>query len=92
MERFAGLNIRSFNPIEAFMEVLSHSLGQKCLLFRERCLHSWNNFCDTFENCENMPSESFPIYSRISITPKLLMHKDLPKMLYGISQNFNLCS
>ena len=92
MKRFAGLNIRSFNPIEAFMEVLSDCLSQKCLLFsiiKERCLHSWNNF---FENCENMSTKSFTIYGRILITPKLLMLKDLPKMLYGISQNFNLCS
>ena len=32
VERFAGLNVCCFNPIEVFMEILSHCLGQKCLL------------------------------------------------------------
>ena len=33
MERFAGLNINGFNPIEVFAEIFSCFLGQKCLLF-----------------------------------------------------------
>ena len=33
-ERFAGLNVRIFNPIEVFADILLHCLGgQKCLLF-----------------------------------------------------------
>ena len=32
-ERFAGLNIRSFDPTEVFTEMLSRCLGQRCLLF-----------------------------------------------------------
>ena len=55
-ERFAGLNVHVFNPIEVFTEILSCCLGQKCLLFiiiKERHLYSWENFCDTLENHEN---------------------------------------
>ena len=32
-EGFAGLNIRVFNPIEIFAEILSRCLDHKCLLF-----------------------------------------------------------
>ena len=41
-ERFAGLNVCVFNPIEVFMEILSRCHSQKCLLFsiiKERCLY-----------------------------------------------------
>ena len=34
MERFAGPNVCSFNPTKAFTEILSHCLGQKCLLLK----------------------------------------------------------
>ena len=34
MENFAGLNFRSFNPTEAFAEILSHLFSQKCLLLK----------------------------------------------------------
>ena len=54
VERFAGLNLRSFNPTEVFVEILSGYLGQKCLWFsiiKERCLHSWENLCGTLEIC-----------------------------------------
>ena len=54
-ENFAGLNVRIFNPIEVFAEILSRCPGQKCLLFSiviERHLYSWENFHSTLENCE----------------------------------------
>ena len=46
LERFAGLNVCSFNPIEFFVEILSCCLGQKCLLvsiIKERPLYLWKN-------------------------------------------------
>ena len=52
-ERFAGLNVRVFNPIKVFAEILLCCLGQKCLLFsilKERHLYTWENFCGTLEN------------------------------------------
>ena len=33
VEKFAGLNIRGFNPIEVSMEILSCGLGKKCFVF-----------------------------------------------------------
>ena len=43
MERFAGLNIRGFNSIEVFVEILSRCLGQKYSLLsvikRDACIH-----------------------------------------------------
>ena len=54
-EKFAGLNVPVFNPIEVFMEILSCLLGQKCLLFsiiKERHLYSLENFRGTHENRE----------------------------------------
>ena len=54
-ERFAGLNVHVFNPIEVFVEILLRCLGQKCLLFsiiKERYLYSQGNFHDTLENRE----------------------------------------
>ena len=47
VERFTGLNIRSFNPPKVFAEILLRCLGQNCLLLhiiKERCLYSWKNF------------------------------------------------
>ena len=55
MERFAGLNIRGFNPIDLFTEILSRCLGHKCSSFsiiKERCLYSWKTFCYTLKNYE----------------------------------------
>ena len=54
-EKFTGLNVYVFNPIEVFAEILSRCHGQKCLLFNiiiERHLYSWENFRGTLENCE----------------------------------------
>ena len=62
VERFAGLNIHSFNPTGVFMEILSRCLGQKCLLFsmvKERCLYSRKNFCSTFENVKSASPANF---------------------------------
>ena len=42
-EKFAGLNVHFFNPIEVFAEIFSLCLGQKSLLFstiKERHLYS----------------------------------------------------
>ena len=54
VERFTGLNINGFNPIEVFVEVLLRCLGQKCLfsVIKERCLYSQENLHDTLENHE----------------------------------------
>ena len=67
VERFAGLNVCGFNPIEVFAEILSRCLGQKCLLFsiiKERYLiYPWKNFCISFENREkhkNLAQWIFP--------------------------------
>ena len=54
-ERFAGLNVRVFNPIEVFAEILLCCLDQKCLLFsiiKERQLYSRTNSRGTLENRE----------------------------------------
>ena len=54
-ERFAGLNVRGFNPIEVFVEILFALLWLRCLLFsiiKERHLCSRKNFRKTLENCE----------------------------------------
>ena len=59
MERFAGLKIHSFKPIEVSAQILLHCLGQKCLLFsiiKERHLYSWENFYGTPENHKNYKS------------------------------------
>ena len=56
-ERFTGQYVHISNPYEAFTETLLHFLGQKCLLFsiiKERHLYSWENFCGTLENRENV--------------------------------------
>ena len=85
-ERFAGLNIHGFSPIEVFMEILSHCLGHKCSLFsliKERQLYSQKNFRGTPENCENTkvyPSKSFPIQ---------LQYIEL--VIYMCFQNMNNC-
>ena len=55
-ERFTGLNVHCFSPIEVFMEILSCGLAHKCSLFsttKERHLYSWENFRGTSENCQN---------------------------------------
>ena len=52
-ERFAGLNVRVFNTIEVFVEILLRCLGRKCLLFsiiKDRHLYSQENFHGTLEN------------------------------------------
>ena len=59
LERFARLNIRSFNPIEVFTEILLHCLHQKCLLFgitKEKCLYSWEKVHGTLEKHEKRES------------------------------------
>ena len=65
MERFAGLSIHSFNPIGVFTEILSHCLGQKCSLIKERCLYSQENFSSTLENHENTESLAKRIFPRL---------------------------
>ena len=68
MERFDGLNVRSFSPIEAFTEIPTHCLGQKCLLIsliKERCLYSRENFHRTLENCQKLKSLAQQIFPRL---------------------------
>ena len=55
MEIFTGLNVHGFNPTEVSVEIFSHCLDQKCLLFsinKERYLYSQKNFSGTLENHE----------------------------------------
>ena len=67
VERFIGLNVCSFNPIEVFAEILSVCFGQKCLLFSKIkepvCIH-WKTFAVLFlKNCEKRESlaqQNFP--------------------------------
>ena len=65
-ERFAGLNVRSFNSIEVFMEIFLCCLGKKYLLFsiiKERHLYSRENFHGTIENhekCKSFAQQIFP--------------------------------
>ena len=58
-ERFAGLNVCGFNPIEVFKEILSCCLGQKYFLFsiikRGAYIHR-KNFRGTLENYEKCES------------------------------------
>ena len=71
MERFAGLNICGFNPTEVFVEILSHCLSQKYLLFKERCFYSQKNFHGTLENCgkfEILAQRIFPHLQHMQVT------------------------
>ena len=55
-ERFAGLNVYVFNPIEVFVEILLHCLDQKCLLFsiiKERHLYSRKIFAIRLKTVKN---------------------------------------
>ena len=68
MERFTGLNIYVFNPIEIFLEIFLCCLGQKYLLFsinKERCLYSQKNFRGTLVNCEKRESLAQQIFQRL---------------------------
>ena len=61
-EKFTGLNVHFFNPIEVFTEILSRCFGQKSLLFstiKERHLYSWENFRSTLENREKWKTRMF---------------------------------
>ena len=67
-ERFAGPNVRVFNPIKVFAEIFSHCLGQQCLLFsmiKERHLYSRENFCGTLENHEKREYLAYRIFPRL---------------------------
>ena len=67
-ERFAGPNVRIFNPTEVFAEILSRCLGQKCLLFsmiKERHLYSQENFHGTLENREKHECLAQRIFPRL---------------------------
>ena len=67
-ERFAGLKVCIFNPIEVFTETLSRFLDQKYLLFsiiKERHLYSRENFHGTLENQEKHKSLAQRIFPRL---------------------------
>ena len=68
-EKFVGLNVRVFNPIEVFAEMLSHCLDQKCLLFsiiKERhLLYSRANSRGTLENREKHECLAQQIFPRL---------------------------
>ena len=67
MEIFAELNVRAFNSIEVFGEILLRCLGLKYLLFSiitERQLYS-QYFRSTLENrekYESLAQQIFPFY------------------------------
>ena len=68
VERFAGLNVRSFNPIEVFTEILLRCLHQKCLLFgitKEGCLYSWEKVRGTLEKHEKHESLAQRIFPHL---------------------------
>ena len=105
MERFAGLNIHGFNPIEVFMEILPCCLGQKCLLYniiKERCLYSRKNFDNTLENCEGLAQRIFPhlqqqLYNYSVVNPQILtckmqilLRENLKNLLHQISR-YTVC-
>ena len=81
-EKFTGLNVPIFNPIEVFMEILSCCLGQKCLLFsiiKERHLYSWEIFCGILENREKRECLARQIFPHLRYIPacqdkRLLYH------------------
>ena len=61
VESFADLNSCSFNPIEVFVKILSHCLGQKCLLFsiiKKRRLHSLETFTVLLKTMKNVSVKS----------------------------------
>ena len=74
-ERFAGLNVHIFNPIEVFAEIYLCCLSQKCLLFsiiKENSLYSWENVCTTLENHEKhecLAQKIFPRLRYVIMTP-----------------------
>ena len=67
MEIFTELNVHGFNPIEVFMEILSHCLGQKCLLLSNievliLLYHSWGKFgmnISNHEKCRSLAQQIF---------------------------------
>ena len=80
MEIFTELNVHGFNPIEVFMEILSHCLGQKCLLLSNievlilllsnievliLLYHSWGKFGMNISNHEKCRSLAQQIFACI---------------------------
>ena len=71
-EKFTGLNVHLFNPIEVFAEILSRCFGQKSLLFstiKERHLYSWENFRSTLENREKGKTWMFSPVGMLAFIP-----------------------
>ena len=62
VERFAGLNVRSFNPTEVFGEILSHYLGQK-YFSRGAYIHG-KNFTVLLKTVKVYLSKSFHAYGK----------------------------
>ena len=60
MERFAGLNNRSFGFTEISVEILLHWLGQKCFIIKDRYLYSRKIFCGTLKNSESLAQQIIP--------------------------------
>ena len=75
-EKFAGLNIHSFSPMEFFVGILSWCLGQKCLLFNIT-KYSQENFRGTLKNCENRGSLAQQIFPRLRYVYGSLLVVDL---------------
>ena len=65
MERFAGLNICSFNPTEVFVEILLHCLAKSTYYLRLALIYM-EKFRSTLinrENRESLVQLIFPLYS-----------------------------
>ena len=68
VERFAGLNIRGFNAIMFFTEIISRKF-HSALTTSVYCLpiakNSWENFCGTLKNHKNYESLAQQIFPRL---------------------------
>ena len=78
MEKFAGLNIHSFNPTEVSAEILSHFLSQKCLLLKSgTCIDGKTSLV----NCENHGSLAQQIFSRLWYSLAIFDSEDCDSLL-----------
>ena len=88
VERFAGLNNRSFSPIKFLQEYFRSALatGVYCLPIAK---NSWETFAVFSKTTKVLPSESFPIYS-IGVGRKWLhLEKTSHKTEFGFDVHSN---
>ena len=90
-ERFAGPNVRVFNPFEVFTEIISRCLGQKCSLIKERHLYSRENFCGTLENREKRKCLAQRIFPRLRYYAKAANENTITHILQPCSNKTVIC-